>query len=170
MQEIYSRIIQEKDKLLAEKEKEIANLKSKYPEQSLENHQETYAVSKIIAHRFTHIGVEYLVRWRDEDNDKDMPKEKDTWEPIPSFVDGEEASAIQEYQKKVRAQSLTYENVTIESDRTIIQAPMTNNQILNQRFGQYHTIPPITYSTMQYDPCPDQIQPISLTFESGKSN
>lgn len=110
----------------------------------MENQPQTYAVSRIISHRLktTQSGnsYEYLVRWKDENNDKDMAKEDDTWEPTTSFVEGEQSSAIQEYWQnhKIRAQNQNAQNVIQAPQQTIIQTPMSGHQIvLNQPSGQF---------------------------------
>ena len=44
-----------------------------------------------------------MVRWKNENNDTEMDKSMDTWEPTTSFIDGEGSSAIQDYWKDYNA-------------------------------------------------------------------
>ena len=68
-------------------------------EKDAEN-QQTFAVSRILEHRTKGPNEhEYLVRWKNENNDTEMEESMDTWEPTTSFIDGENSSAIQDYWK-----------------------------------------------------------------------
>jgi len=64
---------------------------------------------------------------KDEDNQREMHENSDTWEPTSSFVDGEQCTAIQDYWKEYNRAK----QEPVRENRPILPAFSTNqNQVI----------------------------------------